>query len=172
MAYSPQQIANYFLDQARAENRPIDQMKLIKLVYIAYGWHLALTGEKLFDEQIQAWRHGPVIPSLYHEFKHYRGDPINERSAFYDLDTHEYIFPDVDPNDIVTRDVLSKVWAAYKGVSGWTLRSKTHQPGTPWTLTYEEGVRNKVIRDDLIEAHFAAKIREILDAAEAAAPPK
>jgi uncharacterized phage-associated protein len=170
MAYSPQHIANYFLDQAEAEGRPMEQMKLIKLVYIAYGWFLALKNEKLFDEPIQAWDHGPVIPSIYHEFKHYRGDPIHERSAFYDLDTSEFIYPDVEPTDLETRDVLSKVWAAYRGFSGWSLRNKTHQPGTPWTDTYEKGVRNKVIPDHLIAQHFAQKIGEILDAVDTAEP--
>lgn len=168
MAYTPQHIANYFLDQARAERRPMGQMKLIKLVYIAYGWYLALKGERLFDEPIQAWQHGPVVPSVYHEFKHYGGDSITERAAFYDLDTGEFIYPEVDPADEETREVLSKVWAAYKNFSAWTLRNKTHEPGTPWTLTYHQGVRNKVITDDLIESHFAHKIREILDTADAA----
>ena len=31
--------------------------------------HLALSGEPLFDEEIEAWDHGPVVPSMYQYFK-------------------------------------------------------------------------------------------------------
>jgi len=44
-------------------------MKLQKLVYYAHGWHLALNNEPLIDEQVECWQYGPVISSLFHEFK-------------------------------------------------------------------------------------------------------
>ncbi|WP_413154860.1 hypothetical protein [Bartonella sp. cb54] len=40
--YTVQQVANFFLDKGREENIPITQMKLIKIVYFAYGWVLAI----------------------------------------------------------------------------------------------------------------------------------
>lgn len=40
-------------------------MKLQQLVYLSQGWHLAATGVRLFDEEIQAWAEGPVVPALY-----------------------------------------------------------------------------------------------------------
>ncbi len=40
-------------------------MKLHKLLYYAAGWHLGFTGEPLFDEDIEAWQYGPVVPSIY-----------------------------------------------------------------------------------------------------------
>src|SRR5690606_24176720 len=76
--YTPAHIANYFLWKAKKENIELTAMKLIKLVYVAYGWYLAFKDEKLFDERIEAWRYGPVIPSLYHEFKRFRNDPIEK----------------------------------------------------------------------------------------------
>lgn len=40
-------------------------MKLQKLVYYSQAWSLVWDGEKLFDEPIQAWANGPVVPVLY-----------------------------------------------------------------------------------------------------------
>lgn len=37
MAYTPQHIANYFLERAEREGVRVSPLKLIKLVYIAYG---------------------------------------------------------------------------------------------------------------------------------------
>ncbi|QLH42366.1 MAG: DUF4065 domain-containing protein [Coxiellaceae bacterium] len=52
-------------------------MKLAKLIYVAHGWSLALNDVPLIDEAVQAWKFGPVIESVYHEFKHFGNDVIN-----------------------------------------------------------------------------------------------
>ncbi len=46
-------------------------MKLGKRVYYCQCWHLADHESPLFDEPIEAWREGPVVPALY---KRHRGD--------------------------------------------------------------------------------------------------
>lgn len=167
MSYSPQHIANYFLEKAEQEKLDLTQLKLLKLVYIAYGWNLALTGEKLYNEQIEAWKHGPVIPSLYHEFKDYRAQPIDRRSISLDLDTWEASTPEVPRDDAKTRLILDRVWESYKRFSGWSLREKTHEPDSPWSRVYVDGVRGIRLRDSDIQEHFTHKIREYLDAARA-----
>ncbi|MBT2242699.1 SocA family protein [Sphingobium sp. BHU LFT2] len=170
MTYTPQHIANYFLDRARDENRTLDQLKLMKLVYIAYGWHLALTGKKLFNEDIQAWQHGPVVRSLYDEFKHFGRSPITQRATEFDMDTFDLTVPEIPESDADVRLILDKVWAAYKRFNGWQLREKTHEAGTPWSMTYQEGARDQIIPDETIRPHFLTIIRKILDAARASTP--
>ena len=165
MGYTPQHIANYFLDRADEEGRSLGHMKLQKLVYIAYGWYLALTGEKLFHEPIQAWKHGPVVRSLYDEFKHFASESVQGRATEVKFETWEHVEPRVDQTDDMVNLVLSKVWAAYNQFSGWQLRQKTHEPETPWSQTYSAFERNKEIPDELIRPHFAHIIRQILDAA-------
>lgn len=166
MTYTPQHIANYFLDRADLDQQPMTQLRLLKLVYIAYGWHLALTSEKLFDEPIEAWKHGPVIESLYHEFKHYRSNPINERSTQIDLDTWEEITPRVPRSDNRTILILEKVWAAYRKFRAWDLRNKTHEDDGPWHRVYKEGLQHTPIKDDDIREHYAKRIKAYIDVAK------
>jgi uncharacterized phage-associated protein len=40
-------------------------MKLQKLCYYAYGYHLAWEERPLFPERFEAWANGPVCPALY-----------------------------------------------------------------------------------------------------------
>lgn len=162
--YTPQHIANYFIDCAKRDGRSLDPLKLIKLVYIAYGWVLALTSTRLFEERIEAWKHGPVIPSIYHEFKHHRYSAIEEKAGDFDMESGAYVTPEIPASDATTRMILEKVWAAYGGFTGWALRNKTHEPGTPWTVTFD-GTMSKPIPDALIAPHFHQKIREIVTAA-------
>ena len=165
MVYTPQHIANYFLERAELEGRPIKPLKLIKLVYIAYGWYLALTGKKLYNEEIEAWQHGPVIPSIYHEFKEFGSGTINRRAYDLDLDTLESFAPQIDEGDGEVRLILDRVWAAYARFSGWDLRQKTHEKNSPWSKVYKENARGIALLDEDIRQHFIEKIDGYLEAA-------
>jgi len=68
--YTASQIADWFLARVdREAGDSITHLKLQKLVYYAQAWALALLGEPLFDEDLQAWTHGPVVRSLFERFK-------------------------------------------------------------------------------------------------------
>jgi uncharacterized phage-associated protein len=54
-------VAEYILEKVGT----MTAMKLQKMVYYAQAWHLAWTEKPLFADKIQAWRNGPVVPSLY-----------------------------------------------------------------------------------------------------------
>lgn len=61
---------------------PESPMKLQKLLYYAQAWHLATHGRPLFPDDIEAWRDGPVIRSIWdrHKGQHHvevwdEGDP-------------------------------------------------------------------------------------------------
>ena len=105
--YSAKAIANYFLDKADEESISLTPMKIIKLVYIAHGWYLALTDKPLIKDYVEAWTYGPVIPDLYHEFKKYGNRPIQEYAT-------EIVTPTVNPlpHDLPfsIEQFLDKVW--------------------------------------------------------------
>jgi uncharacterized phage-associated protein len=166
MTYTARHISNYFLERAEREGQALTQMKLQKLVYIAYGWYLALTNSKLFEDRIEAWQHGPVIPDLYEEFKNFGREPITVKSIEFDLDSLEATEPTVPEHDENTQVILDRVWESYKRFSSAALRSKTHEADTPWSRVYDPDKRNQLLRDEDIGEHFRDKIREYL--AEAA----
>lgn len=156
------------LDRAAADNVPLSPMKLLKLVYIAYGWTLAVLDDHLFDEPVYAWAHGPVIRSVYDEFKHYGSREIDCRSVDFDLDSNgvKLIEPRIPETDIDVTVVLGKVWEIYKRFSAWDLRNKTHEAGTPWAQVYNPNKRNIVIPPESISQHFKTRIRQYLNDAK------
>lgn len=169
--YSAAHVANFFLDKAFEEGVGVDNLKLQKLVYIGYGWGLAVLNRKLFSEHIEAWQHGPVIPSLYHEFKHNRWRSIRDYALEiqWDIDGEDepsFIEPRISADDPDARTLLEMVWDVYKNFSGWDLRDKTHEKGTPWSETFANGARGKSIPDQLIKRHFLERIKKYLDVAD------
>jgi len=55
-------VAKYILDKLGM----ITTMKLQKLVYYSQAWSLVWDEAPLYEEEIQAWSNGPVIPKLYY----------------------------------------------------------------------------------------------------------
>ena len=70
--YNALDIANYILWYANKEHskiKDVSNLKLQKLLYYVAATYLAKYEEPLFDEPIEKWQLGPVVPSVYREFK-------------------------------------------------------------------------------------------------------
>ena len=159
--YTPQHVANFFLDKAEEECIKLTQLKLMKLIYLAYGWYIVFTHKKLFEEPIQAWKHGPVIESIYHEFKHFRKNVIDINSIIFDLDTGNTIIPRIDDHETIR--ILEKVWIGYKDFTAISLVNREHRNGTAWYKQYKEN-ENETISDQIIEEDFYQRIVRYINA--------
>ena len=149
MAYSTKAVANYFLDLAEKEGELLTPMKLQKLVYFAHGWHLAIAGEPLLNEQVEAWQWGPVIRSLYHTFKEFGNQSISERATHLSVKRGaEFQFTGTTPSidgessnaeDVEwTKELLERVWDVYKEFTAIQLSKMTHEAGSPWDKIYRQ----------------------------------
>ena len=69
-------IADFFINFCKEYGDCLTNLKLQKLLYLAQGWYLAFYNKKLFEEDVEAWVHGPVIPVVYAEFKNSGWQPI------------------------------------------------------------------------------------------------
>ena len=61
-------VAAYILDEyapMAKEHGPMTAMKLQKLVYYCQAWSLAWDEGPLFEEELEAWVHGPVVRDLF-----------------------------------------------------------------------------------------------------------
>lgn len=82
------QIAKWLIKFCHDHGNLITNLQLQKLVYYAQAWYLALFEKPLFDEEIQAWVHGPVQPSLYNKYCVYKWNPIAEDPEIISLPPH------------------------------------------------------------------------------------
>lgn len=151
--YKPAWVANNFIVQARDEGvGDVDPLKIQKLVYNFHGWYLATTGHPAVGDRFEAWPKGPVLSSLYHQFKHYRWNPIKELAVDVDPLTGESRALYVPPSDETFQAIFNRVWHRYRHLSGSQLSVLTHAPDTPWSKARERG--QQYIDDVDIRAHF------------------
>jgi uncharacterized phage-associated protein len=119
--YTPQQIASWFLCSVdRDAGDAITHLKLQKLVYYAQAWSLALFDLPLFDEEIEAWTHGPVVRSLFEDF----------RDAGWDALEPLWDCPQFDDD---TEGLLTEIMEEYGQHSAKYLEKLTHRED-PWKL--------------------------------------
>jgi uncharacterized phage-associated protein len=76
--YSVEALANTILDTSEEMGTPLGPMKIQKLMYLMHGYYLALTGAPLVDEFFEAWQYGPVVPTIYHQFKEFGSRDIRK----------------------------------------------------------------------------------------------
>jgi len=156
MSFSPATVANFFLDRARSQGRVLTPMQVIKLVYIAHGWHWGYFDSPLISEPVEAWKFGPVIPSLYRDLKTYGNSPV-QTSLRAPLHEEEELM-----HSGGSAALLDHVWERYNRFNGVQLSTLTHQPGTPWDRTWEGGgkwSRCSEIPEELIAEHYRQMIR-------------
>jgi uncharacterized phage-associated protein len=149
--YTPSHIANYLLLKAEQDKKPLTPMKLIKMVYITYGWYLAVYKKRLFAEKIEAWRYGPVIPSLYHEFKRFGSSEIDDYSFSVEFseDGADFSANFAKENDVLS--IATNVWEFYKNKSGSELSRITHEDDSAWQRAYQQGLNTPLDNDDIFE---------------------
>jgi uncharacterized phage-associated protein len=155
-------VANRFIDLAKKSDSKLTLMKLLKIVYFAHGWHLALRDKSpLIDDTIEAWKFGPVAPCIYHSFKEYGSSPITDFGKEIDVEKMIFVQPVLE-GDSFLDGFMNKIWEVYGSMTAFQLSELTHQVGTPWHKVWFElgGSERKGvdIPDVLIADYFAKRL--------------
>lgn len=169
MQLSAPHVANYFLSKAEADGCSLCMLKLMKMVYIAQGWSLAILDRDILCEDVQAWKYGPVIPSLYHEFKHFAANPIDVMASFFTLsiDDQEKVstnlrYPTISESETELALILDEIWSLYKDHTGGHLVNLTHMANTPWSkaIAGKEDQKGVVISPNTIKEYYKDKLSD------------
>lgn len=114
--------ARYFIVKAYDDGMEAEMtnMKLQKLLYYAQSLHLALYDQPLFDEQIQAWRYGPVCPRAYSFYSKFEAEqlPIPKKDFLSNI-----------PDEKIK--LLEETWEYFGGYHAFRLSNMTHVE-FPW----------------------------------------
>lgn len=136
MAYSAYAVANAFVKKATDGELPgLSPMKLQKLMYFAQAWHLKVLKEPLLDDHFARWQHGPVIPSIYHEFKAFGWNPINRFATTLSVGADGDFamnVPMIPSEDKDTWGLIGAIIKKYGHLPATALSELTHKDGSAW----------------------------------------
>lgn len=150
-----QDIADYFIWLANYTGSFISNLKLQKLVYYAQAWYLAIHDKPLFDEDFEAWIHGPVIPELYKEYCGFKWKPILK-------EVEEPKFSEE------VRQFLDEVADVYFGLDAYELEQMTRSEA-PWIEARgylpTDASCNEIISKESMREYFKPRVEEEEDSA-------
>jgi uncharacterized phage-associated protein len=63
-------IADYICWKVISEGSSINVTKLHKLLYLVQAWFMVNNDKALFDDDFEAWSHGPVCRTIYDRYNH------------------------------------------------------------------------------------------------------
>lgn len=162
--YTAQEIAIWLLYKNYAEKKEkiavndeyevyegITHLKLQKLLYYAQGVYLAITDKKLFDDDLEAWSHGPVIRNVYDTYCVFGRNQIIIPETFENREIVNRI-----ENDTEVKEILDIVYDNFSIYTAWQLREMSHQKGSPWEKTDNNGI----IDTKLIKEYFKQEVVE------------
>lgn len=137
-----------------ARTGEVTTWKLQKLAYYAQSWYLVHYGRRLFDDDFEAWRHGPVVPALYQ--RHKGRNRVRDWPA-----------GDADRLDVVERKFIDQVIARYGHFTAEALSRMSHME-VPWIaarVDVSEGAEsNQVISTDLMRNFYSRQLANATDA--------
>lgn len=162
--YTAQEIAKWFLYKNYVEQKEkvasndnyevydgITHLKLQKLLYNAQGVYLAIKGEKLFEDDLLAWDHGPVVKEVYDTYCVFGRNPIIIPAT----PENNEIINKIESDEEV-REILNFVYDNFSIYTAWQLREMSHKKGSPWDKTQ----KNEVIDTKLIKEYFMQEVVE------------
>ena len=140
--YSALDVARYIIWYCKKKEYSISNLKLQKLLYFVQAEFLVSAGTPCFEEEIEAWDFGPVVPEVYHEFK-----------IFGSADIPKFVCANAD-EAILKKDkvMINEMVDQCGAYSASTLVEITHNQD-PWLNAYEKYC-NHVIEKDAIKQYF------------------
>lgn len=133
-------IAEYIISYfSNIPTNPIEgdltNLKLQKLLFYTQVLSILRTGKVLFDNTIEAWEYGPVVPDVYREYKSYGRNVLETTSP-------NLLFEPANKKIIIDEVIKDK--GRFTGI---TLMEMTHQLDS-WKLARNS--EDKIITQDLI----------------------
>jgi uncharacterized phage-associated protein len=130
-------VASYFIEKSRAlgENNDLTNIKLQRLLYFSQVEYNKMRGEKLFADDLEAWKYGPVARSAYERLKGCGAYPITAFDPATDVEG-------------ITEEIgrfLDWIWDKYGRFSVWYLGERARDPKSPWSAVWQNGYGDRMV---------------------------
>lgn len=124
--YSALDIAMYVVNKCTIDDCAISNLHLQKILYYLQREYLQRGMNGLFEDDICAWKFGPVVEAVYFFFCSNGASPIRRR-----YDVH------IEAEDIL---IIDSIVEHYRSISPWDLVEETHKPGKAWAEVFNGGI--------------------------------
>lgn len=144
-------VAKYILNKIKCTH-----LKLQKLVYLCYADYLCNNDDLLFNDDILTFIYGPVIESVYNQYK-------GQKNIEQGVDDNEILSSKVEEMPTKSRILFAEngnlkisnidnTLEKYKNYTASQLVDLTHKENSPWDIANKQGLK-KITSDLILEFH-------------------
>ena len=141
---NPIDVSKYIINYLNEKSYPVNHLKLQKLLYYVEAWYTVFTGSNLFEEQIEAWQHGPVIRKVWDYFK-------NQSILYDNLKISKGFELKASKEQI---EIINDVLDEYGDKTGYYLETLTHSE-EPWKIARR---KNKYIDKNTMKQFYSSRL--------------
>lgn len=124
-------------------NPNISNLVLQKLLYFIQASLLVTTGNPAFEEDIEAWMYGPVVPEVYDNFK-------KDKDYYNQFETNQ-----LDSN---IQEIVVNITKNLGKINPYSLVNATHGYDT-WKEAWDRGGWNTIISQDKIKNYHLDRLK-------------
>lgn len=150
MSYKVLDVCRHVINYSNKRDYGISNLKFQKILYFIQAYFLIEKKDNTtcFDEKIEAWNFGPVVPKAYLEYKQYGSCDIPTIKSYiiFNKDNMEN-FKRVEFKDTIITDddkaLIDKVVDKFADYSATNLVALTHRQ-SPWIDAYAPYQNNEI----------------------------
>lgn len=125
----------------------LTNLQIQKILYLAQMFHLGETGSPIFNDDFQAWKLGPVVPSVYGKAKIYGNKPVVS------------LFTNSRLPEGSGKAVLERAYAELPK-SAARLVAITHWDGGAWAKHYNDGFGSTIPKEEILVEYHARETEQ------------
>ena len=152
--YNVLDISVYIINYCNKSYYYISNIKLQQILYFTQVAFLVIYNKECFQEEIEAWDFGPVIPTIYERFCKYGNlniptieEYIDKSRGIWHAVTKEFDVNIISESD---RELINQMVNECSGYSASELVEITHRQ-SPWINAYIKGFNNVISKEDISE---------------------
>ena len=140
-------------------------LQILKMTYLSHGYTLVITNEPLISDKVEAWKYGPVIPTVYDALSlygsvqvdslHYCCTPLSSTDKI--KERIEYLGERFGEEE---KEVIDCIVELYKDWTGGQLITLMHRNDTPWSQHYVKGSVGVEIPDESTKKYYKRLVDE------------
>ncbi len=149
-------VARYILSKVKCTH-----LKLEKLVYLCFADYLCKYDKELFEDEIYAYKYGPVVDSVYEKYKGSGYKEIEQEEIDIDIDSTGIMEMPSRSRILFVEDGIEKIKSIdetlekYGDFSAGDLVDLTHKKHTPWDMTGRGKEQYGIIKNDIIKKYHS-----------------
>lgn len=156
MSYNVLDVSQYVIKYSNERDYGISNLKLQKILYFIQAYFLIEKNEPCFDNKIEAWGFGPVIPDAYDKYRQYANSDIPTEDYFVIDENNIWNSKRVKYQDIIAdadKKLINKVVNKFANCSLSYCTALT-QNQSPWIDAYNRNYNNAEITINDLQHYF------------------